>query len=81
MKQTCFPSKSRIQVTNYGPFRGLKGTVQNVDVIIDELNGFLCFYLVSLEGTHFREPIWFEHNELEFIDFSPSASQLQAELA
>lgn len=80
MKQLFFPSKGRIQVTSYGPFRGLKGTIQYVDTIVDDQDEPFCFYLVSLEGALLQEPIWFEHHELEFIDFSPNASQLRTEL-
>ena len=68
MKHVFFPLKSRIQVTSYGPFRGLKGIVQNVDTISDDHEEPFGFYLVSLEGARLREPVWFEYNELDFID-------------
>lgn len=80
MKQVFFPSKSRIQVTSYGPFRGLKGIIQSVDAILDDQEEPFCFYLVSLEGALLQEPVWFEYHELDFIDFFPDASQLQVEL-
>lgn len=80
MKQVSFPSKSRIRVTSYGPFRGLKGVIQSVDSIIDDQDEPFCFYLVSLEGAFLQEPVWFEHHELDFIDFFPDASRLQVEL-
>ncbi len=56
---------SLVDVTSYGPFRGLKGTVQMVNTIADEAEELFCFYLVALEGTHLQEPIWFEHDEVE----------------
>jgi hypothetical protein len=80
MKQLFFPSKSRIQVTSYGPFRGLKGTIQHVDTIVDDRDEPFRFYLISLEGAFLQEPVWFEHHEIEFIDFFPDVSQPQMEL-
>ena len=80
MKPLLFPSKGRIKVTSYGPFRGLKGTIQHVDSIIDDQDEPLCFYLVSLEGAFLQEPVWFEHHELEFIGFFPNVSLPQTEL-
>jgi hypothetical protein len=26
-----------------------------------------CFYLVALEGVNFKEPMWFEYNEVELV--------------
>jgi hypothetical protein len=54
----------RVQVISYGPFRGLRGTVQVVD-IIDIPDDLHCFYLVTLEGAYTREPVWFEYDEVE----------------
>lgn len=68
MKTSAFTSQGRIQVTNYGPFRGLKGTIQSIDAINNNLEEPFCFYLVALEGTTLPEPIWFEHDEIAFID-------------
>jgi hypothetical protein len=62
------PVGSLVDVTSYGPFRGLKGTVQTVNTIADEAEEPFCFYLVALEGTHIQEPIWFEHNEVEVAE-------------
>ncbi|HLQ30482.1 MAG TPA: hypothetical protein VK140_14715 [Ktedonobacteraceae bacterium] len=57
---------SRVCITNYSPFRGLRGTVQTVDTIphLVEPN---CFYLVRLEGAQIREPVWFEYEEVELV--------------
>lgn len=65
MQTTVLPEGSLVDVTSYGPFRGLKGTIQTVNSIADEAEEPFCFYLVALEGTHIPEPIWFEHNEVE----------------
>jgi hypothetical protein len=54
-------------VTNYGPFRGLKGTICAVHMIDVDLDEPFCFYLVALEGTYLKEPIWFEYNEVELV--------------
>ena len=68
MEVNTFTLQGRIQVTNYSPFRGLKGTIQGIDQINDPLDGSPCFYLVALEGADFSEPIWFEHDEITCID-------------
>ena len=65
MQTHVLPVGSLVDVTSYGPFRGLKGTVQMVNTIADEAEELFCFYLVALEGTHIQEPIWFEHDEVE----------------
>ncbi len=49
------------------PFRGLNGTIQIADTISDDLEELFCFYLVALEGTQIKEPIWFEHEEVELL--------------
>ena len=59
---------SRVRVTSYGPFRGLNGTIRTVDTIIADFEEPFCFYLVALDGTYMKEPIWFEYNEVEGID-------------
>jgi hypothetical protein len=59
---------SRIRVTSYGPFRGLKGTIKTVDTIIADFEEPFCFYLVALDGAYIQEPIWFEYHEVEGID-------------
>ena len=50
-------------MTNYGPFRGLTGTIRIVDSIADLAEPF-CFYLIDLEGAQTKEPVWFEHEEV-----------------
>jgi len=65
VQTNVLPVGSLVDVTSYGPFRGLKGTVQMVNTIADEEEELFCFYLVALEGTHIQEPIWFEHDEVE----------------
>ena len=61
-----FEVGSRVRVTNYSPFRGLRGTVQTVDTI-PHLAEAHCFYLVSLEGAQIKEPVWFEFEEVELL--------------
>jgi hypothetical protein len=65
MQTTVFPVGSLIDVTSYSPFRGLKGTVQRVSMMADDVEELFCFYLVDLEGTQIQEPVWFEHEEVE----------------
>src|SRR6266496_2277896 len=66
-EQNIYPPGSPVQVTNYGPFRGLNGTIQTVDTISDDVEEPFCFYLVALEGTQLKEPMWFEYDEVESI--------------
>jgi hypothetical protein len=68
-EQNIYPHGSLVQVTSYSPFRGLNGTIQIVDSISDDLEEPFCFYLVALEGTQIKEPIWFEHEEVELVTF------------
>jgi hypothetical protein len=62
-----FPIGSRVRVTNYSPFRGLRGTVLIIHMIAAALEEPFCFYLVALEGTQMKEPIWFEYHEVELV--------------
>lgn len=67
MTNYVLPVGSRVHVTSYGPFRGLRGTIRTVDTIASDLVEPFCFYLVALEGAHIQEPIWFEHDEVEEV--------------
>ncbi len=62
-----FPVGSLVRVTSYGPFRELRGIVKTVDTIEALLDEPFCFYLVALEGTQLKEPVWFECDEVESI--------------
>jgi hypothetical protein len=66
MEENIFPVGSRVRIVSYGPFRGLKGTVRRVDSI-PHLEEPFCFYLIQLEGARTKEPLWFEHDELELV--------------
>ncbi|HEX6551883.1 MAG TPA: KOW motif-containing protein [Ktedonobacteraceae bacterium] len=68
MNNQALPAGSRVRVISYGPFRGLKGTIRKVDTIASlEADEAFCFYLVELEGTHIKEPIWFQYDEVELV--------------
>jgi hypothetical protein len=58
---------SRVYVTSYGPFRGLRGTITTVNTISDGLEELFCFYQVVLEGASLKEPIWLEYEEVEVV--------------
>ncbi len=58
---------SRVRVTSYGPFRGLRGTIRSVDTIPSDPEELFCFYLVALEGAYIKEPMWFEYHEVEVV--------------
>jgi hypothetical protein len=66
-EQNISPPGSPVQVTSYSPFRGLNGTIQTVDTISDDFEEPFCFYLVALEGSQIKEPIWFEYDEVELV--------------
>ena len=57
MEQNTYPPGTLVQVTSYGPFRGLRGTVKVVDSISDGDDVPFCFYLITLEGTQMKEPM------------------------
>jgi hypothetical protein len=63
-----FPVGSRVRIMSYGPFRGLRGTIRSVHTIFspDPQEPF-CFYLVALEEAQWKEPVWFEYDEVELI--------------
>jgi hypothetical protein len=73
MMADVFPVGSRVRVTSYSPFRGLKGTIRTVHTIAPsrENEEPFCFYQVALEGAHVQEPIWFAYDEVELVA-SPS---------
>jgi hypothetical protein len=78
MVEDIFPVGSRVRVTSYSPFRGLKGTIRTVDTIApsqQEEEPF-CFYKIALEGAQVGEPIWFEYDEVELVA-SPSRVPLR----
>jgi len=67
LNSSLFPFGNRVRVTSHGPFRGLKGTIRQVDSIVDDLDDPFCFYLIELERASIAEAIWFEYHEVEFI--------------
>jgi hypothetical protein len=69
MESNVFSVGSRVRVTSYGPFRGLKGTIRTTHCLPPREDPW-CFYQVVLEGAYIREPIWFSSEEVEPL--SPS---------
>jgi len=67
MRNDLFLVGSRVQVTSYCPFRRLRGTIRRVNTIPIDLEEPFCFYLISLDGAHIKEPIWFAYDEVELI--------------
>ena len=66
MDNEILSAGSRVRVISNGPFRGLKGIILKVDIILGLEDGeTFCFYLVELEGTFIKEPIWFAYDEVE----------------
>ena len=67
MQQSLYPPGTLVQVTSYSPFRGLRGTITVVDSISDDADEPFCFYLITLEGTQMKEPVWFEYDEVALV--------------
>ena len=73
MKNTHdLPFGSQVRVISHGPFRGLRGTILQIDTIVDDLEDPFCYYLIELEKTTCAEAVWFEYHEIEFIGIPPS---------
>ena len=77
---SVLPEGSLVRITSYSPFRGLKGTIRTVDTITADrdLEEPFCFYLVDVDGTWMKEPIWFEYDEVEDITAPLVADQADA---
>jgi hypothetical protein len=61
-----FQVGSSIYVMGYGPFRGLRGTIQNIEENFSQ-DRFFNFYLVKLEGKNLLEHMWFEYDDLGLV--------------
>lgn len=70
MNDQVLTTNARIRVTSYSPFRNLRGTIKRVNAILGEKEGedIFCFYLIAFDSL--KEPIWFEHTEVEPLDAS-----------
>ena len=67
MQPNVLPRGTLVYISSYGPLRGLRGTIQGVDIFEDELKGTFCFYLVALQGEASAEPMWFESEEVGVV--------------
>ena len=70
MTYRILPVGSRVRVTSYGPFREQWGTVLDVHTIAADLEEPFCYYLIALDGSRKKEPIWFDYSEVELITSS-----------
>jgi len=68
-QDTVFEIGNHVQITGYGPFRGLRGTIRAVDTIAPDREDEepFCFYKIALEGANIQEPVWFECDEAESV--------------
>jgi len=62
-----FSEGSLVRRANYSPFHGRKGIFRKVDCTFDNSEEPFCFYLMALEGTQIKEPLWFEDDEVELV--------------
>lgn len=75
MNYITFQIGSSVCIISYGPYRGLRGTIQGITEHINQDKTF-NFYLVGLEGKNIVEYIWFQYEDLgsvclrEVNDFS-----------
>ena len=67
LDEEVYPIGSRVRVANDSPFRGRKGIILAIHMIAAPGEPTLCFYLVALDGTHLRIPLWFEYYEIELV--------------
>ncbi len=74
MENHIFREGSRVRVTSYGPFKGLKGTIRKAHCL-PPCEDPWCFYQVVLEGAYLKEPIWFSFEEVEPLSLPPEAPQ------
>ncbi len=70
MTYRVLPVSSRVRVTSYGPFREQWGTIRDVHTITADFEEPFCYYLVALDGSQQKEPIWFDYSEVELITSS-----------
>ena len=73
MEEDVFPIGSRIRVANDSPFNGRKVIILAIHMIATPGEPTCCFYLVALDGAPLREPVGFEHHEVELV--APSCEQ------
>ena len=68
-QETVFEVGDHVQILGYGPFRGLRGTIQMVERIAPARSDEepFCFYKITLEGAPIEEPVWFECEEVESV--------------
>jgi hypothetical protein len=74
LEEDVLPIGSRVRVENDSPFRGLKGTILAIHMIAAPGEPTFCFYLIALDETHLRVPLWFEYQEVTLV--GPSCEQI-----
>jgi hypothetical protein len=63
MNNIPFQIGSSVSIVGYGPYRGLRGTIQGIAENTTQ-DRFFNFYLVNLEGKSILEHIWFQYEDL-----------------
>ena len=67
LEEEVYPIGSRVRVVSDSPFKGLKGIILAIHMIATPRKPIFCFYLVALDETHLREPLWFEYQEVTLV--------------
>ncbi|HXX78476.1 MAG TPA: hypothetical protein VEI53_08305 [Ktedonobacteraceae bacterium] len=70
MTYRVLPEGSRVRVTSYSPFREQWGTIRDVHTIMADLEEPFCYYLIELDSSQKKEPLWFDYSEVELITSS-----------
>ena len=52
-----YPIGSRVRIISYGPWRGLRGTICDINTISTDPDEPFCFYRIALEGAQIQEPV------------------------
>lgn len=63
MNYLPFQMGGSVRIMGYGPFRGLRGIIQDIEENFNQ-DKFFNFYLVKLEGKNMLEHVWFQYDDL-----------------
>ena len=67
LEEDVFPIGSRVRVAHNSLFRGGKGIILAIHMIATPGEPIFCFYLVALDGTYLRIPLWFEYHHVALV--------------
>lgn len=68
METYAYTVGSLVFVTAYGPYWGLRGNIQTIDVIKLVDQSPVYFYLVAFYGEQIKEPLWLMHDDIAIVE-------------